>query len=242
MKLYKYFTIAENLKKTLSSNTIYLPERDKLNDPFESIILFKDTKLKESIEKEYSNNWIYKNSEIQSEDIYNLSKSYLDELTGSNDYLTEYEKKFSEIKNGIFSMTTENDNLLLWSYYGNSHEGICIEYEVPESLLNIKVYKVNYKDRKEKIELQQNDKEIFKEKFYTKSYHWKHENEYRYIDKNHSQEIPCPFTISKFFLGMKITQEDFDCIKNIRNSLYQKVELYQAKRINDQYEIDYDKL
>ncbi|MBT2620300.1 DUF2971 domain-containing protein [Chryseobacterium sp. ISL-6] len=41
-----------------------------------------------------------------------------------------YEKYVENVNRnfGIYSLTTKNSNLLMWSHYGNSHKGFCIGF------------------------------------------------------------------------------------------------------------------
>lgn len=87
----------------------------------------------------------------------------------------------------ILSLTDSEKNLLMWSYYANSHKGYCLEFEVvnPEN-----IFKVSYVDKIPQginyalMHLAPNDtvgRENLCKTFTNKSNAWAHENEYRII-------------------------------------------------------------
>lgn len=121
--------------------------------------------------------------------------------------LKEQEKNSLEqtfkIRDSIYvgCLSEKNDSILMWSYYGDKHRGVCIEFEVPEDKSHL--FKVEYKSERPKIQsekvikefcgrmLAQIDNELISQDeviinllalpYITKSIEWKHEYEYRYI-------------------------------------------------------------
>lgn len=48
---------------------------------------------------------------------------------------------------GVFCLSASNTNVLMWSHYGDDHQGLCLGYSVPEQITGhhkYKVHKVNY--------------------------------------------------------------------------------------------------
>lgn len=88
--------------ETLVSNRIYVPNIAELNDPMEGFV--NDKPLIEFFE---------------------LIKSF------STDLLDKYYSLKEKLSNnGIYSLTTDVNNELLWSYYGGGHSGFAIEYDL----------------------------------------------------------------------------------------------------------------
>ena len=87
-------------------------------------------------------------------------------------------KTFNEVR--ICSFTNCKKNLLLWSYYTNSHEGICVEFDAEKMPIS-SAYKVNYSDEyPEIIYPTPRDRRVLTPAL-TKSNVWKHESEFRTI-------------------------------------------------------------
>lgn len=87
---------------TLANNQIYLPTKSELNDPTEGFC--SDYKIISLIEvlKRFSGD---------------VKKQYQGLL-----------EKFSQI--GIYSLSNNVTNELLWAYYGGGHTGFAIEYDI----------------------------------------------------------------------------------------------------------------
>lgn len=117
----------------------------------------------------------------------------------------EYLKKFKDY--GIISLTTNNDNPLMWTHYANEHKGVVIGFEIDENELSDFFYtpttcrfeKVKYSQLRqfEGIINEDNLDEIKLHYALLKSNEWKYESEYRfilsykdadilYLDKNNS--------------------------------------------------------
>lgn len=183
-KLYKFLPMynrgnAEVNRRnieTLGAKEIWAASRNSLNDPYE----FKTFYLNEEKANQYGH----------PVDIYNQL------IDGIRD------------RNLIVSFTADVDdeekainNMPMWAYYANNHQGICIEYEVENAAL---LYPVYYeKDRIPLMTVFANyfnliqdamdakispeDKELIKYQsmtralLFTKQYSWVGENEYRLI-------------------------------------------------------------
>lgn len=84
----------------------------------------------------------------------------------------DYEKEIDKIKQGIISLTTDPENMLMWSHYGNSHKGVLLKFKVEKNKLR------NFK----KVRYIQNVAELdLHPRIEVKSSCWVYENEYRYI-------------------------------------------------------------
>ena len=99
---------------TLANNQIYLPTKSELNDPTEGFC--NDYKIISLIEafKQFSGD---------------VKKQYQELL-----------EKFAQI--GIYSLSNNVTNELLWAYYGGGHTGFAIEYDIDilKESLNFKLF------------------------------------------------------------------------------------------------------
>lgn len=145
-------------------------------------------------------------------------------------------------KSLVSCFSTRSDSVLMWSHYGNSHRGVCIEFERPNFT---DFYDVKYSDRKAALDLFKTlelilgylflqekpnscDQELAKiilNVFCTKSKDWSYEKEVRCIfsSENDRDKIAfegsnyfCPMsTPTRVFLGCRSTEHDFASLHKI---------------------------
>jgi len=99
-KLYKYKTIDRFFDELIEKSELFFSSGKNLNDPYESILRF--TNIQELVDDGDSPN---KSIKIEQEI-----------------------KQYSE---GIyyFCMSKTNDDIRMWSHYGDNHRGVCLEFD-----------------------------------------------------------------------------------------------------------------
>lgn len=158
---------------------------------------------------------------------------------------------------GIYSLSKNNSNELLWAYYASGHTGFAIEYDIDllEKSLNYNQHfhmlypiDVNYVEDvpvlDESIFKCKNELTIIKKCLGTKSKSWSHEEEYRLIlDNNGFIDIDYK-AITGIYFGYRMENEEIEYIMdklkgrglqyykmNLENSSYKFV----PKKIEDKY-------
>lgn len=142
---------------------------------------------------------------------------------------------------GIFSLTTDYSNALMWSHYANSHKGYCIEYEF-EGLENLKLKhfesnqlrnfdsleKVKYSNKVitlSNINLSPND---FKKIVTQKTLEWAYEKEFRILVNVWGSYNHNPNVIKSIIFGLSTSEIVRDYIIN---KLEDKgIEFFQMRR------------
>ena len=125
MKAYKYRDTSERSLKILSEKKLYFPRAAQLNDPLDSQI---------NIDKEYQK-IVEKFPPNDSEEY--LRKSFLIHLLNQHSFKDQNEKALGlngAVQNfistlGIYSLSRNATDALLWSHYGDSHTGMALEFE-----------------------------------------------------------------------------------------------------------------
>jgi len=102
MKLYKYRCKIQRDIDTLVENKLFAPDKNNLNDPTEMCV--DDSEFLAFLEK-------HKNHSLEVKLIY------------------ENIKEFTRTTCGIFSLSKDVKNELLWAYYADGHKGFCVEYD-----------------------------------------------------------------------------------------------------------------
>lgn len=137
------------------------------------------------------------------------------------------------------------DSMLMWSYYADSHKGICIEYDLSKLLktpTNQKIIdsltKVQYSPNR--IDCLHGDAEDNVVKILTsKSDVWSHEQEWRIVCETNNEWLPFD-CISGVYLGKKF---------NLKSPLYKRlvdslednsgIKIYKAKLHTTKYQLEF---
>lgn len=272
MKIFKYLH-EDRIENILLDNMIRFTQPNQFNDPFEIKLAVKDIMDDESIAAYLKNHIIgmlkqkyEENHEIQEKmsfekfeeyargkipqiqrDIIELSKTTNLKQTVLSKHDEEFNKKL-----GILSLTTKEDNLLMWAHYCNSHQGFVIEFNHENDFFNQdldkknilgKLKEVHYSFDRPYKNLAEHDIEGA---YLTKSKEWEYENEYRMFlpfkkaynlisDNIYLFKFP-PNMINAIYCGVNMSYENKNKIKDIINSeqSLNHIKIYQAD-ISDKF-------
>lgn len=214
---------------TLYNNQIYLPTKSELNDPTEGFC--NDYKIISLIEafKQFSGD---------------VKKQYQGLL-----------EKFAQV--GVYSLSNNVTNELLWAYYGGGHTGFAIEYDIDilkeslnynENFQAIFDFDVDYSRNVPVADLTiLHSKDIIqtlKTFLGTKSLSWKHEEEHRLIVEGKGLFDIDYRAITGIYFGSRMQEEQIDHIMDTmkgRGLSYYKMELidktykFAPLKIEDKY-------
>jgi len=245
--LYKYKKIDKKFIEVLKSKSIYVPVIEQLNDPFENSIYLSTSEYDQKVYFELLNE-IKKISNI---DIKNNSINYLNKLLMNKEInindiemlKSKKEKLFRNLakKVGVVSFSSENDSLLLWSHYADSHRGICIEFDRNENNIlgdDKSCFPVQYSSFIKDIEISNNDI-IYSEYFRYKCDIWDYEKEWRLLTPEGRTIIKLPGEIKKVYFGLETSDEN---IKDIIKILGYSIKYYKAKKVDNQYKIRFSEI
>lgn len=136
-KLYKFksFDQLDHIYDILIKETVYFSHVDDFNDPFEF-------SFRVSFEERIENKLIFiKNDSPElyarlrnlPEDRMKKAVAYIEsEYVRQGHHLASNKEKY-----GVFCLSSCPFNIAHWSYYGNSHNGVCIEFDTRNSLAHI---------------------------------------------------------------------------------------------------------
>jgi hypothetical protein len=248
--LYKYRGNSENTDKIFTEQKVWLSNAKGLNDPFECTIqeiaeeyieeqvksgkeahllgFIHQAKLRPDPSKTAILKKIRKAASLDDKHVI-LQKAYLKyagvKITNPIDTFKNFDKQLQNV--GIFSLSEDPINELMWAHYGEQHCGIAIGFSnTLQTVLNDKekCLKVSYSDELpafdsegflmettvyssgtnlQKIAL--NDPTFIKS-ITTKSKSWSYEKEWRYIEEN-TGSYPLPGKISEIIFGLRAESE-----------------------------------
>lgn len=169
---------------------------------------------------------------------------------------------------GVFSLSEDPLNMLMWSHYSYNHQGIALGFDFEDSsILNDGVYfkPINYTDEplsfdlsdgklvehtyyynesmelKSKMSLQFIDPQLQKI-FFTKTTDWAYEKEWRYVRENFGS-YDFPSKLSRIIFGLNCPEEDIENIISLCDKNYDyDLEYFQIKRVYDSKNLELKKL
>lgn len=251
--LYKYKPLDKEgyTMKILTDGEIYFPSISKLNDPFEGNIPYIFNK------DELTPDNIYLTMRMLAKESYpKMTEEELQEYIFENqkqnllfdtNYLEEKRQNTKEIVNnlfGIFSLTKKEDNLLMWSYYADSHKGICIGFD-SEKLYNATlgtIGPVTYSEDlpQKRISDISNIHPFYERLISTKSKDWQHEKEYRLTKiglANKIIKVPLN-TIKEIIFGCKTEFDQKRYIVEFINANNKDCKIFEASMSKSKFKLD----
>jgi len=226
--IYKYRSWTnQNHKNILLKNQVYMASPKDFNDPFDCRIT-KNYSLLDSPEKihKYINDGIKKHKYwliSNRKDIKKEKQKLFKRLEDIKTYQKERDNlEYSEIdkRNGVLSMSGRWNSILMWSHYGDNHNGFCIgfnELKMRSSGLFHRGGNVNYSKLFPELN-PLSDEKLIVTSFYQiqyKSKEWEYEEEYRLsnfyypdypLDSDRIIQFPEDF-VEEINLGMNISEE-----------------------------------
>lgn len=260
MKLYKYRGFGEGssekkwTKKILSQQELFFSGIEAFNDPFDGKVkLTFDGMLNEiraaQIRVQYSNKLVKKGKYegISINDATRLVNNRItEELIQDPQYRIDLEKRVQEIHNkkGVLSLSSVNNNILMWSHYSDNHKGICFGFEWDEGEEIFGQYKkVRYQTHYDDVWSWLNtDEEIVKKIIYNKSIDWNYEKEYRIITKKIKAVKFAKINLKEIIFGCKTPQKDIDEILNLADKYALEVTFSQAQIDVNRYALNINPL
>lgn len=183
--VYKYLSrnngLRVLLKKTLKFSRPY-----EFNDPFDCY----EELIKFDLTQEFINEHIRKGILVLDEYQKSLSNEELlqqlqkEVYTFENDDVTGvFKNLFDKIRISCFSKTY--NDILMWSHYGDKHEGICIgfNYQGLRKTFGFLPVNVEYKCKFDKVDYCNDELRAQKYFISTKSSHWEYEQEVRLMTR-----------------------------------------------------------
>lgn len=113
---------------------------------------------------------------------------------------------------GVFSLSARNDEILMWSYYAQHHEGICLGFLHRVGPLG-PAFPVEYASTFPQLDwLRDDDRRQMEAVLLTKAEAWRHEAEWRFLDWSGGPRVRAypPELLAEVILGARISDEDRD--------------------------------
>jgi hypothetical protein len=171
----------ERLEATLRDQTIYLSIPGQFNDPWDCKPFFdlkclEDPKIRdEHIEyfMRLGNDTDPNRAQFMRDNPLFLQKMVVD---CASEMAEQIDREYR-----VYCLTPSDANLLMWSHYGESHKGICLQFDARAPSIARALYKVKYEAELPRAPLTADDDATAETALLTKSSAWSYEEERRLI-------------------------------------------------------------
>lgn len=222
MILYKYRNFNDESKKRtleiINKQELFFASIESFNDPFDGKVHLRfDGKLNEiraaQIRSQYTMR-LKKEEKFEGVTLEKLKvtveKKITEEYLENHDEHREILERIQKQHNnkGVLSLSTKNDNILMWSHYTYNHKGVCFGFEFTEPVfLNQK--RVRYQTHYDDIwGWLHTDEEIIQRILYSKAIDWQYEDEYRIIRDKVGVERFHPSSLKEVIFGSMMEEKD----------------------------------
>lgn len=196
MTLYKYRSLSDEAikwtKRILTEQELFYASVKTFNDPFDGRVYLKfdgsyDKVLGAQARVQFDMNLEDGFETSSLGQAFDLVKEKIteDDINDSK-YQSKKLHNVQELFNskGVLSLANNSNNILMWSHYGNNHNGICFGFDTSNKQVFKNLKKVRYQSHFEELwGWLYTDDEIVENILYTKSHQWSYENEYRCINE-----------------------------------------------------------
>lgn len=182
-------------------------------------------------------------------ELLNSSIFTLDEFTKAIDCGFIEKQRVMRLNCRISCFSEIKDSILMWSYYANSHNGVCVEFDLsrldPKDELNNKILrsltKVHYSPLRADV---QHSSALATELNFiaSKADVWGHEHEWRIICETQEQYLPFD-CVSGVYVGVNFNTNAVkyqELIKSV--DTYENLSIMQCKLSVDKYQLEFDEL
>ncbi|MFL1484787.1 DUF2971 domain-containing protein [Marinobacter sp. LN3S78] len=154
---------------------------------------------------------------------------------------------FAELR--MFSFTTSNENLLMWSHYGASHTGVCIEFDA--SIWPIAdARKVKYQTEYPQFAYPPVTDERNMQAALIKSKAWQYEQEFRHIFAPGAEAVPSdgdslllhPESIIGLYFGVEVDPRDKNRVLNMVERGPFTPKLYEGVLSPSKFKIEFNEI
>lgn len=237
----------------LANNELYFAVSDSFNDPFDCRAR-KEFEFKD--EKDFIEKWTpleasQQNITLEEADIYvrNIAKS----KKLKDEYIEIKSQLFQKLTLqcfGVCSFSEVSNDILMWSHYSDSHKGMCIEFNRSTENMLCHARPIEYPDDdifpyiNYWLGPNENQLDELVKIILTKSKHWKHEKEWRLIQRPdeideyyRGHSVTCPDEmINGIIFGLRMNSKEKTTIKNILSG--KPIKYYQEKTIKNKFQVE----
>lgn len=251
---YRYRSLrdkdAEYVERTICHSELYFPKPSSFNDPFDCRPSFS---FEASIEEITS----YKQRLIK-KDHPNLNREQRRKGAGSelrdwerNARNPEILKRFRELHTeriteqiGVLCLSEVKDDILMWSHYGDSHRGVCLEFDGHFKFF-ANAQEVKYPSIRPRINpFRQTPDQMMEIALLTKAEHWTYEQEWRLIQYTKGPGVYAfpSAALTAVIVGAQIAPRDEEKIVGWAKRRANPIKLYRTSPCDTTFSLKIEEL
>ena len=243
------------LEELLTTNSIHCSSPADFNDPWDCKAHFNTEILHDPAELERHIHWALElcaksTPAMSAVDLANMEQTLLTDHQRAADLIGQISVETGTITARdyrVYCLTPDNNNLLMWSHYGDAHRGICLEFSLRNVVMCSAlgcIYGADYPI----IPVNSNTLLDSLKPLLCKSDIWRYENEYRLIAREggrlgvqtldnelrtHQNKLQLPAgALTGIIVGC---QGNFESVRAMAAHLAPNVRVRQARRIPNRY-------
>lgn len=172
--LYKYMT-AEGAMRFLGNGKLLFNRPSDFNDPFECKAIIDNSDTTKEEWRQYLSKQAL--DPLAQQQLFNIIMSNPKDV----DRIIGEEIQRQNEANGILCLSSEPDNILLWSHYAKDHKGVCLVFDISKDIESFTTpLKVDYDNHYPKYNYIRNPEMVLKVAL-KKAKMWNYEKEYRVL-------------------------------------------------------------
>jgi hypothetical protein len=194
--LYHYCAFhSDRFEDLIANNRIYLSNTANFNDPWDCRPCFDNSQIDDPAYADRLVAYLYNAARKQtphiSEEVHRLRAVQLrasrDAMIAAIAQMSDMEAEIKK-RYRVFCLTTQPDNILMWSHYASNHQGICIELSCVNDVFS-GAFKVRYMEKYPAFDITDNSLDRILLPLVTKSDAWAYEDEYRLIAQERKEAL-----------------------------------------------------
>lgn len=247
---YKYLSCdmaEEHIRCLLIDSDFYLGSCTDFNDPFDTTANVVNNGTIKDMRKRFGqivdNNYKGLNKKVREVEISKLMSNY---AKNPDTFKKILEKNTQEA--GIFSLTENKKDLLMWSHYASQHKGFLLQFELSQDIESLLyALKMDYSNNYPEYEISKGFEESSKAILLRKSKHWEYEKEWRILRIGGARTYQQfkPQALKSLIFGYRAKQEFktkvIDILKERELLGYNSIKVYKAEMHRSKYDLKYFK-
>jgi len=178
-KLYKFRVMNEYTRAAVADRQLYLSSPSQFNDPFE--FRFRGEVQKDAKPEEWAKMWDG-DTGLTDDQLKHVKALTPEQIERVIPWVVGQHQEQLERECGVFSLSEDPCNLLMWVHYAGMHQGICLEFDTSVAPINADLHQVIYQDALPLLAMPNVDFETFADSVLLgKSPHWGYEQEWRLV-------------------------------------------------------------